>query len=519
MLPVSFLIMVLVFVIYHVQSKRVHREEKDARRELSVMELHTNRDAGEKIRDIGKRGLELPIFSFYNVLAATDNFSVANKLGEGGFGPVYKGKFLNEQDVAVKRLSRSSGQGLEEFKNEVLLISRLQHKNLVKLIGVCLHAEEKILIYEYMHNKSLDFFLFDPTRREILDWEKRVHIIDGIAQGLLYLHKYSRLTVIHRDLKASNILLDGDMNPKISDFGLARMFSGSESKSKTNRGVGTYGYMSPEYAMKGLFSVKSDVFSFGVLLLEIMTGKKNASFQHVDCSQNLLEYAWELWNEGKGLQLIDPILVDTSTAAELMRYIHVALLCVQEKATDKPTMSEVILFLSNRNVAMSSPKQPAFFIGRDAPTTGLSANGTRPCSVNDVSVSTTDGLCALVIGILFGFHKSFWRLIYPKSASIGIQSRRPEIDLPNHCVNWYQSRRPVAGETSVIPRFSLVTSIHHRLSSTQHCRHPPSKTPSQQLGNPSVEPPPHPPHPTALEPNPITPIPNQNPNPRPAPDP
>ncbi|RWR93558.1 receptor-like serine/threonine-protein kinase SD1-8 [Cinnamomum micranthum f. kanehirae] len=392
MLPVSFIIFLSVCILCGVlQRKIVRKEEKNAKRELSVLELHANRKDGENFSDIGKMGLELPIFSFYNVLAATDNFLVANKLGEGGFGPVYKGKLLNEQEVAMKRLSRNSGQGPEEFKNEILSISKLQHKNLVKLIGICLHREEKILIYEYMPNKSLDFFLFDPSKREILDWEKRVHIIDGIAQGLLYLHKYSRLTVIHRDLKASNILLDGDMNPKISDFGMARIFSGNEAKANTNRVVGTYGYMSPEYAMEGLFSVKSDVFSFGVLLLEIMTSKKNTRFQHSDHSLNLLGYAWELYNEGRGLELIDPILVDSSLATELVRYIHVALLCVQERATDRPTMSEVILFLTNQNADMLSPRQPAFFIGRNAPATSSPSSRPRPCSVNDVTISTMDG--------------------------------------------------------------------------------------------------------------------------------
>ncbi|XXG83159.1 hypothetical protein AAC387_Pa10g0978 [Persea americana] len=389
-LPVGFIILLYESVKCHLQRTRVQWEGKHARRKLSVMELYNNGYAGE-LNDIGKEGLELPIFSFHDVIFATDNFSVANKLGEGGFGTVYKGTSLNEQDVAVKRLSGSSGQGLEEFKTEVFLISKLQHKNLVKLIGMCIHGEEKILIYEYMPNKSLDFFLFDPTKRQVLDWAKRVHIIDGIAQGLLYLHKYSRLPIIHRDLKASNILLDGDMNPKISDFGMARMFNRDQSKAITNRVVGTYGYMSPEYAMDGLFSVKSDVYSFGVLLLEIMTSKKNTGFYHLDQSLSLLGYVWRLWNEGRGLQMIDPMLVDSSPAIELMRYIHVALLCVQERATDRPTMSEVVLFLNNRNAAMLSPKQPAFFIARNAPTESLPASGMRPCSVNDMTISTMGG--------------------------------------------------------------------------------------------------------------------------------
>ncbi|KAM3704440.1 hypothetical protein ACB098_03G003300 [Castanea mollissima] len=182
--------------------------------------------------------MELPLFSFSSVSIATNYFSASNKLGEGGFGPVYKGSLLNGQLVAVKRLSRKSGQGWEELKNEAMLIAKLQHNNLVKLLGCCIERDEKILIYEYLPNKSLDYFLFDPIRHGIIDWETRTHIIEGIVQGLLYLHQYSRLQIIHRDLKASNVLLDKDMNPKISDFGLARIFCGNGSQA-TNRIVGT----------------------------------------------------------------------------------------------------------------------------------------------------------------------------------------------------------------------------------------------------------------------------------------
>ncbi|GAY52957.1 hypothetical protein CUMW_145960 [Citrus unshiu] len=186
-----------------------------------------------------RRDSVLPCFSLASVSAATENFSMQCKLGEGGFGPVYKGKLLNGQEVAVKRLSSQSGQGLKEFKNEMMLIAKLQHRNLVRLMGCCVEQGEKILIYEYMPNKSLNFFLFDPSRTHLLGWQTRVKIIEGIAQGLLYLHQYSRLRIIHRDLKASNILLDSDMNPKISDFGMARMFCGDELQGNTKRVVGT----------------------------------------------------------------------------------------------------------------------------------------------------------------------------------------------------------------------------------------------------------------------------------------
>ncbi|GKV19157.1 hypothetical protein SLEP1_g29451 [Rubroshorea leprosula] len=207
---------------------------------------------------------ELPLFKFEELATATKQFNLTNQLGQGGFGPVYRGTLQNGQEIAVKRLSSASGQGLEEFMNEVFVISKLQHRNLVRLLGCCVEREEKILVYEFMPNKSLDTYLFDPIRKEFLDWRKRFNIIEGISRGLLYLHRDSRLRIIHRDLKASNILLDEELNPKISDFGMARIFRGNEDEANTRRVVGTYGYMSPEYAMVGLFSEKSDVFSYGL---------------------------------------------------------------------------------------------------------------------------------------------------------------------------------------------------------------------------------------------------------------
>ncbi|KAM2607904.1 hypothetical protein TB2_036401 [Malus domestica] len=223
---------------------------------------------------------------------ATNKFSEDNKLGEGGFGAVFRGMLINGQEIAVKRLSKSSGQGVQEFKNEVVLVAKLQHRNLVRLLGFCLEGEETLLVYEYVPNKSLDYFLFEHKKREQLDWLSRTMIIGGIARGILYLHEDSRLRVIHRDLKASNILLDSNMNPKISDFGMARMFGVDDQiEGNTKRIVGTYGYMAPEYAMEGLYSVKSDVFSFGVLLLEIITGRRNfLGFHHTNCGPTLIGY-------------------------------------------------------------------------------------------------------------------------------------------------------------------------------------------------------------------------------------
>ncbi|KAI3517254.1 hypothetical protein L1887_16467 [Cichorium endivia] len=247
---------------------------------------------------------EIPFLSLHQIAKATDNFNLDNKIGEGGFGPVYKGVLEDGQVIAVKRLSETSKQGLDEFQNEVICIAKLQHRNLVKLLGYCIHGNEKILIYEYMDNKSLDSFLFDEARSSMLDWPQRFRIIHGIARGLLYLHQDSRLQIIHRDLKAGNILLDSEMNPKISDFGLARKFVGQDAMAKTKKVVGTHGYISPEYAVHGRFSIKSDVFSFGVIVLEMVSGKKNREFRHEAHSDNLLGHAWRLYKEDKSTKTL-----------------------------------------------------------------------------------------------------------------------------------------------------------------------------------------------------------------------
>ncbi|XVE51179.1 hypothetical protein DITRI_Ditri02bG0018600 [Diplodiscus trichospermus] len=248
-------------------------------------------------------------YDLSTIEVATNKFADSNKLGEGGFGEVYKGTLPNGQEIAVKRLSRSSGQGTEEFKNEAVLVAKLQHRNLVRLLGFCLEGQEKILVYEYVPNKSLDYFIFDPAKRGELEWSRRYKIIGGIARGMLYLHEDSWLKIIHRDLKASNILLDGEMNPKISDFGMARIFGVDQTQGTTKRVVGTYGYMSPEYAMQGQFSVKSDAFSFGVLVLEIISGQRNSNFNQTDGAEDLLSYV-SIFSFGRSyVSIIQPIIV------------------------------------------------------------------------------------------------------------------------------------------------------------------------------------------------------------------
>ncbi|GMN26184.1 hypothetical protein TIFTF001_040815 [Ficus carica] len=311
-------------------------------------------------------GIDLPIFDLATIITATNNFSEENMIGAGGFGLVYKGTLSTGEDIAVKRLSKNSGQGFREFKNEVELIAKLQHRNLVALLGCCIQGEERMLIYEYMPQKSLDHFVFDGKRSATLPWKKHFEIIRGIARGLLYLHQDSKLQIVHRDLKASNILLDNNLNPKISDFGLARIFKDDQNEAKTKRVVGTYGYMSPEYAIDRKFSIKSDVFSFGVLLLETISGKKNRSFNHPDHHHNLLGHAWLLWSEDKALDLMDVCLKDSCVDSQVLRCIHVGLLCVQKFAHDRPTMSSVVFMLENEGATLPQPKQRGFFIERSS---------------------------------------------------------------------------------------------------------------------------------------------------------
>ncbi|KAF5472086.1 hypothetical protein F2P56_008828 [Juglans regia] len=343
------------------------------------------------IEETQEEDLELPLFSLETLSTATNEFSFRNKIGQGGFGPVYKGLLPNRQEIAVKRLSQDSGQGLREFKNEVILIAKLQHRNLVKFLGCCIHEEERMLIYEYLPNKSLDSFIFDPTRRKLLAWNKRFHIILGIARGLLYLHQDSRLRIIHRDLKASNILLDSEMNPKISDFGIARIFGAEQTQERTKRVIGTYGYMSPEYAMSGHFSVKSDVFSFGVLVLETISGKKNWGFWHPDHDLNLLGHAWKLWNEGIPLELVDAVMEEPYSVNEVVRCIQVGLLCVQKRVEDRPTMSSVLLMLANENAIVPQPKEPGFCIEGSSKGMDTSSSGKNPHTANELTVTMLDG--------------------------------------------------------------------------------------------------------------------------------
>lgn len=307
-------------------------------------------------------------FNFSQLLDATNNFSHANQIGQGTFGCIYKGRLHDGLDVAVKRRLEVplSPNQLDfrnlEFENEISCLTKLQHTNIVKLLGCCIHGAERILVYEYMANGSFDTFISGTrTTRANLDWPTRSQIMKGVAEGLVYLHKQCGLYIIHGDLKPSNILLDSDMNPKISDFGIARTYNPGLDEEFADHIVGSTGFIAPEYRERGLFSIKSDVYGFGALLLEIISGKRCFSLSGGGDYGFLNKRAWELWRAGKLIKLVDSRLRNEPHTTEITTCIQIALLCVEEDPANRPTMQEVFLMLSHQNAAaLPMPQRPAY---------------------------------------------------------------------------------------------------------------------------------------------------------------
>ncbi|RYQ96984.1 hypothetical protein Ahy_B08g092946 [Arachis hypogaea] len=374
-ISVGILILCLSFIVYRRKKNKINYRS---------MRHNTERYA-HAIED-QEEDLDLPLFDMATLISATNNFSTNKILGKGGYGTVYQGTLKDGREIAVKRLSENSRQGLQEFKSEVMNVVKLQHRNLVKLLGCCIQAEERMLIYEFMPNKSLDYFIFDKERSTQLLWPQRFLIIVGIARGVLYLHQDSRHRIVHRDLKASNVLLDDEMNAKISDFGLARSFKGNENEANTTRVVGTYGYLSPEYLIDGIFSTKSDVYSFGVLVLEIVSGKRNRGFSDKNHRFNLLGHVWTLFMDGNCSEIIDPSIRNSSELSGVIRVIHVGLLCVQQNPEDRPSMAHALMMLSSE-CTLPQPKMPGFFTERDPVGDTSSSSNTKLVSFNEVTVT------------------------------------------------------------------------------------------------------------------------------------
>jgi serine/threonine protein kinase len=284
------------------------------------------------------------LFSYAELRSATDNFNRTNKVGRGGFGTVYKGTIRNGREVAVKVLSAESRQGIREFLTEIDVITNVKHPNLVELIGCCVEANNRILVYEYLQNSSLDHALLGSNSEPAnFDWNIRSAICIGVARGLAYLHEEIASPIVHRDIKASNILLDRSYNPKIGDFGLAKLFPDNITHIST-RVAGTTGYLAPEYAWHGQLTKKADVYSFGVLVLEIVSSR-SSSRSLLDGEKNLLEKTWELYEAKKLKELVDPALGDYPED-EVIRYMKVALFCVQAAAARRPSMPQVLTMLS-----------------------------------------------------------------------------------------------------------------------------------------------------------------------------
>eukprot|EP01018_Ginkgo_biloba_P008796 Gb_30008 [translate_table: standard] len=338
-------LLVLLGVILVLWKKKIILHSTDRNNTAGILEAMSNSELN---------------FSYETLQRATRNFNPTNKLGEGGFGSVHKGTLPDGREIAVKRLFFDTRQGIHEFLNEVNLISRIQHKNLVKLLGCSAQGPERLLVYEYHPNKGLDQFIFDGRRNRVLNWRMRYNIIVEIAGGLAYLHEESDIRIIHRDIKASNILLDKNYKPKIADFGLARYFADDQSHIST-RVAGTLGYMAPEYIVHGVLTEKADIFSFGVLVLEIISGRKNNQFiMSDDMQSDLLPLMWRHFREETISSMIDLNLEEIKEKEEALRLVQVALLCTQASATLRPPMSKVVHMLTNKKHKLPVPTQPPF---------------------------------------------------------------------------------------------------------------------------------------------------------------
>ncbi|PRQ45230.1 putative protein kinase RLK-Pelle-DLSV family [Rosa chinensis] len=315
---------------------------------------------------LGATELQGPVnYKYKDLKSATANFSDANKLGEGGFGDVYKATLNNGKTVAVKKLAiLQSDRAMTSFENEVKLISNVHHRNLIRLLGCCSKGPELLLIYEYMANNSLDKFLFGE-KRGFLNWKQRNDIIFGTARGLAYLHEEFHVCIIHRDIKTSNILLDDGFQPRIADFGLARLLPEDQTHLST-RFAGTLGYTAPEYALHGQLSEKVDTYSYGVVVLEIVSGQKSCEIKSDTTGEFLLEKAWKLYENGQHLELVDETLDPNDYEAEdVKKMVEIALMCTQSSPALRPTMTEIVVLLKSTGSWVNRPLTRPVFVDSD----------------------------------------------------------------------------------------------------------------------------------------------------------
>ncbi|KAG0450217.1 hypothetical protein HPP92_026857 [Vanilla planifolia] len=343
----------------------------------------------EMIRSLSNSHLS---FKYEVLREATDNFSENNKLGQGGYGSVYKGTLRDGREVAVKRLFFNTRQWVDQFFNEVTLINQVQHKNLVKLLGCSVEGPESLLVYEFLCNTSLDHYLFDPMKKAALDWERRFEIIVGTAEGLAYLHNASVVRIIHRDIKASNVLLDDKFRPKISDFGLARYFAEDQSHLSTGL-AGTFGYMAPEYIVHGQLTEKADIYSYGVLVLEIITGRKNQNSISTSAEgHSLMQQIWQHYSSDALIKLLDSDLQGNCSQEEALNVFHVGLLCVQAAPALRPPMWKVVEMLTNRENTLPQPTQPPFINIKGAESRSSRSDSSESSYLLSSSVKSLDNL-------------------------------------------------------------------------------------------------------------------------------
>lgn len=317
------------------------------------MKKEVPKDANPSLKDGSKNGenigSKVQTFTFAELEVATDNFRSDCFLGEGGFGKVYKGRLEKiNQAVAIKQLDRNGAQGIREFVVEVITLGLADHPNLVKLIGYCVDGDQRLLVYEYMPLGSLECHLHDlRPRRKGLDWNTRMKIAAGAARGLEYLHDKMKPPVIYRDIKCSNILLGEDYHAKLSDFGLAKVGPSGDKTHVSTRVMGTYGYCAPDYAMTGQLTFKSDIYSFGVVLLEIITGRKAIDMTKDSKEQNLVAWARPLFKDRKKFsQMADPLLRGQYPMRGLYQALAIAAMCVQEQPNMRPVIADVATALN-----------------------------------------------------------------------------------------------------------------------------------------------------------------------------